>query len=114
MMEWATGAPGNASCSRTVALTSSAAPTAKAPARVAGAVVPSVGMVTKVTGTPASANTRAASMPPSSCTSGEIVPIRSESTGRRRSSLGAAGDDRRHLDRVARLALAVDHALQDA
>ncbi len=55
MIECATGAPGCASCTSTVALTSSAAPTAKAPARVAGAVVPSVGMVTKVTGTPASA-----------------------------------------------------------
>ena len=86
MVECSTGAPGLASCSTTVAATSSADPRAKAPALVAGAVVPSVGMVTHVTGTPASANTSAASMPSLSTTSGEMVPMRSLSTGRRRSS----------------------------
>ena len=53
---------------------------------MAGAVVPSVGMVTKHTGTPASAKTRAASMPSVSCSKGEMVPMRSLRTGRRRSS----------------------------
>jgi len=86
MYEWITGAPGATSWSRTVALTSSAAARAKAPALVAGAVVPSVGMVTKHTGTPASAKTIAASMPSVSWTRGETVPMRALRTGRRRSS----------------------------
>ena len=53
---------------------------------MAGAVVPSVGIVTQVTGTPAAANTSAASIASLSTTSGEMVPMRSLSTGRRRSS----------------------------
>ena len=50
--------------------------------------MPRVGIVTKATGTPAAANTSAASMASLSTTSGEMVPMRSLSTGRRRSSSG--------------------------
>ena len=64
----------------------SASPTAKAPAIVAGAVVPRVGMARNPTGMPASARTRADSMPASSWTSGAIVQIRSENGGRARTA----------------------------
>ena len=52
---------------------------------MAGAVVPYVGIVTKHTGTPASANTSAASMPSLSLMSGCTVPMRLLIGGRRRS-----------------------------
>ncbi len=64
----------------------SASPTAKAPARVAGAVVPRVGIARNPTGMPASASTRADSMPASSWTRGAIVQMRSENGGRSRSA----------------------------
>ena len=78
----------------------SASPIARAPARVAGAVVPSVGMARKPTGIPASAMTIAPSMP---CMVLHQRRNGADDQGERRALaqfFPAARDDGCHLDRI--------------
>ena len=86
MIEWKTGVPGNASWRSTIPEMTSASPTTRAPAEVAGAVVPSVGIASIPTGIPAAAKTSAASRPSWSWASGAIEQMRSEMGGRSRSA----------------------------
>ncbi len=83
--EWKTGAPGWTSWSRTRAATISASPATTVPGIVAGPVDPAAAIDMKPTGIPASARTRAPSIPSSSWASGAIVQMRAESGGRARS-----------------------------
>ena len=62
----------------TVALMISASPIASAPAKVAGAVVPMVGMAKNPTGTPASARIMAPSMPSLSWINGAMVKLQAK------------------------------------
>ena len=82
-----TGAPGDGELCEHRRAEISAAPTTKAPALVAGAVVPRFGMVTQHDGHAGLGEDQAGlDRRPCRGTSGETVPMRSLMTGRRRSS----------------------------
>ena len=84
IIEWKTGAPGWTSWTSTSAAMISASPCARLPAIAAGPVVPQFAIDMIPTGTPAVANTSAASSASASWASGEMAQISDDSGGRAR------------------------------